>query len=385
MIPKTQILKKNLSKIQKGTLKVQFPNKEVLTFGTGTPFAEVVIHNKKAISAMLSEGDIGFGRGYIEGWWECNDIVSLLDIILANIAQIESTIYGNRFYNFVYKVYDFFKKNTLSNSKKNIEYHYDLGNDFYFKWLDETKTYSSALFVGNETLVEAQRAKYQNIIKYLPQNTESILEIGCGWGGFMQEAVNSISNIKIKGLTLSNEQFAFVKAKFAQNQNIQPIIQDYRTEEGEYDAVVSIEMFEAVGREYWEIYIKKVFASINKNGVAVIQTITIDNSVFEKYVHTSDFIRHFIFPGGMLPTKEIFEEVARKCGFEVVAAENFGISYHKTLIEWLKNFDSAKDEVLALGFDEKFIRKWRFYLAYCAASFGFGRTDVFQFVLRKNA
>lgn len=383
MIYKTKILKSILSKIEYGTLHVTFPNGKTSIFGKGEPKATLVIYNKKAISAMLSEGDIGFGRGYIENWWTCDDIITLLDILVLNISHIENAIYGNKFYNFIYKIYDFLHRNTIAHSKKNIEYHYDLGNDFYFKWLDETKTYSSALFYGNERLGEAQRNKYQNIIKYLPDNTQNILEIGCGWGGFMQEILKNKSDINIKGLTLSNEQFTFVKEKFVNNHNIQPVIQDYRDEQGQYDAIVSIEMFEAVGREYWKTYMQKVYDCLNPNGVAVIQTITIDKSVFEKYIHTSDFIRHFIFPGGILPTKEIFQSLAKNCGFEVVASQNFGDCYKKTLLEWIKDFDSVRNEILTLGFDEKFIRKWRFYLAYCAAGFSSKRTDVFQFVLKK--
>ena len=372
-----------LSKITYGTLEVVFPNGEIKKFGNGKPQARMQIENLKTISAVFSEGDIGFGRGYIEGWWKCDDIYNLLEIMLANVDKIEEALYGNKFYNFVYKIYDFFKRNTLTNSKKNIEYHYDLGNDFYFKWLDETKSYSSAIFYGNETLMEGQVSKYQNIIKYIPENAKNILEIGCGWGGFMNEMLKKNEQISIKGLTLSNEQFEYVSNKFANNSKIVPVIQDYRNENEKYDAVVSIEMFEAVGMEYWKTYMQKVFDCLNENGVAVIQTITIDENVFEKYTKTSDFIRHFIFPGGVLPTREIFEKLAKECGFNVVKSENFGLSYKKTLLLWLEKFDAISNEILTLGFDEKFIRKWRLYLAYCAAGFNAKRTDVYQFVLQK--
>lgn len=368
--------------IKNGTIVVTFPGGKSQTYGNGEPYATFVVNNKKAISSIFSEGDIGFGRGYIENWWETDNLVGLVDIIVKNISNIESVIYGNRFYNTIYKIYDFLHRNTFKNSKKNIEYHYDLGNDFYFKWLDETKSYSSALFTGNENLQDAQKAKYANIIKYIP-NAKDILEIGCGWGGFIQEMLNCKPDVKIKGLTLSNEQFSYVKEKFVENQNIEPVIQDYRLEEERYDAIVSIEMFEAVGREYWRTYMQKIFSCLKDGGVAVIQTITIDKSVFEKYLHTSDFIRHFIFPGGILPTMETFESLAKECGFEVIALERFGQSYRKTLLLWLDKFNEVKNEILALGFDEKFIRKWKMYLAYCAAGFGFERTDVYQFVLKK--
>jgi cyclopropane-fatty-acyl-phospholipid synthase len=385
MITKKTIIKKILSKISQGSINVQFPDGEHAKFGNGKPFVNVSIKSNKAIAEMLSQGDIGFGRGYIEGWWECDNLAAMMDIMTQNITHIEKTIYGNKFYNFVYKIYDFFKRNTPTNSKKNIEYHYDLGNNFYFKWLDETKSYSSALFKGEESLKEAQQNKYRNIIKHLPKNTETILEIGCGWGGFIQEMINTKSDIKIKGLTLSSEQFTYVAEKFANNQNIQPTIQDYRNETSQYNAIVSIEMFEAVGMEYWKTYMQKAYDCLKPNGIAIIQTITIENSAFEKYIKTSDFIRHFIFPGGILPTPEIFQKIAQECGLEVIELENFGNCYRRTLLIWLEKFNAIKEEILALGFDEKFIRKWQMYLAYCAAGFGSGRTDVYQFVLRKNA
>ena len=386
MISRKKIFIKALSNIKQGRLVLIMPNGERFCFGKAQkPSAVMEILDSRAVSHVISEGDIGFGRGYIEKWWKTDSIVNLLDVLTLNAGNIEKAIYGNWFYNFIYKIYDFFKRNTVTHSKKNIEYHYDLGNDFYFLWLDKaTKTYSSALFNGSDDLEVAQKNKYENIIKYIPKGAESVLEIGFGWGGFMQEMVKVYPEIKIKGLTLSNEQFAYVCKKFAKNSNIEPKIQDYRHENGKYDAVVSIEMFEAVGREFWKTYLEKVCNVLNTGGIAVIQTITILSHAFEKYTKTSDFIRHFIFPGGMLSTAEIFESLAKECGFEVVQAQNFGLCYQKTLLKWLKTFDAQKESVLNLGFDEKFIRKWRLYLAYCASGFGCGRTDVFQFVLKKR-
>lgn len=373
-----------LSKLQDGTIEIKFQDGTTQAFGSGSETVQLVIHNNKAISSIIHEGDIGFGRGYIEGWWSCNDILLFLKILTRNIALINKILYGNKLYNVVYRIFYYFNRNTVRHSKKNIEYHYDLGNEFYFKWLDVTKTYSSGLFRGNETLVDAQRNKYENIIKYLPNDAKNILEVGCGWGGFIQVAISQNENLKIKGLTLSNEQFSYVEEKFASNSNIDTKIQDYRNEFGKYDAVVSIEMFEAVGMEYWHVYFQKIHECLNDSGIAVIQTITIAEDIFEKYIKTSDFIRHFIFPGGMLPTRTIFEGIAKRYGFEVITSENFGLSYYKTLLEWLKNFDGMQSEIIKLGFNTEFIRKWRFYLAYCAAGFESGRTDVYQFVLRKN-
>ena len=385
MINTTYFLKKLLNKIQHGEIEIKFPNGTTQKFGNNpTLKATLEICNQKAITSTIHEGDIGFGRGYIEGWWKTNDLISLLIILTQNIQSIQNILYGNKLYNFTYRILDLLKRNTIKNSKKNIEYHYDLGNNFYFKWLDTTKTYSSALYNNNETLEEAQKTKYLSIIKHLPQNTSTILEIGCGWGGFIQEITQHNTNIKIKGLTLSNEQFSYVEKKFTNNPNIDVKLQDYRHETNQYDAIISIEMFEAVGTEYWPTYFQQVHNCLNQNGIAVIQTITIDESVFEKYTHTSDFIRHFIFPGGILPTKTIFEKLANEHGFNIISHTNFGTSYYKTLIEWLQKFNKTKEEIKSLNFSEEFFRKWQFYLAYCAASFYSKRTDVFQFVLQKK-
>jgi len=386
MINTNYFIKKAFLQIQYGTIHVTFPNGETKTFGThnpNEPNTTLTLNTPKAISSTIHEGDIGFGRGYIENWWHTQDLTSLLIILTKNIEYIEKIIYGNKLYNTIHRLFDFLKRNTIKNSKKNIEYHYDLGNEFYFKWLDSTKTYSSGIFYHNESLEESQIQKYQNILKHI-KNAKTILEIGCGWGGFIQEATSSNSEIKIKGLTLSHEQHSFTSNKFKNNPNIQPTIQDYRLENNKYDAIVSIEMFEAVGMQYWKTYFEKIHECLNNNGTAVIQTITISEQAFEKYKTTSDFIRHFIFPGGMLPTEQIFKEIANQCGFEVISSENFGLSYYKTLILWLEKFTSIENEILSINFDKKFIRKWKFYLAYCAAGFYCQRTDVFQFVLKKQ-
>jgi cyclopropane-fatty-acyl-phospholipid synthase len=268
-----------------------------------------------------------------------------------------------------------FRKNTYNGSKKNIQYHYDLGNDFYQLWLDETMTYSSALFDGeNVNLSAAQKNKYQRILSKL-NDKKNILEIGCGWGGFAKEAV--LQGYNVTGLTLSKEQ-----KKYADNlglKNFTIKLQDYRKEKIKYDNIVSIEMFEAVGRQYWDTYFKTIKNCLNKDGKAIIQTITIDDEVALGYKKRVDFIQKHIFPGGVLPSKSEFINLAKANDLKVVEAFDFGGDYQKTLINWLDNFNKVKEKVINLGFDEKFIRKWQFYLAYCAAGFGAKRTSVMQF------
>jgi cyclopropane-fatty-acyl-phospholipid synthase len=270
--------------------------------------------------------------------------------------------------------------NNLKGSKKNISHHYDLGNDFYSLWLDPSMTYSSGIFQNCDSLDESQKQKYQRIINQLNPTGRQVLEIGCGWGGFMEEG--SKSGLDVLGLTLSQEQLHFSQNRMRkQNFKSQAVLKDYRHEAGKFDNIVSIEMFEAVGKEYWNSYFSQIKSCLKDSGKAVVQTITIDEDAYHKYEKTSDFIREFIFPGGFLPTKSEFEKIAQDNNLQVADKFEFGQCYDKTLAIWLKNFDAAKEKIIYLGFDESFIRKWRFYLAYCMAGFRGQRIDVVQYSL----
>jgi cyclopropane-fatty-acyl-phospholipid synthase len=272
-----------------------------------------------------------------------------------------------------------FTQNTLKGSRKNIHAHYDLGNDFYKLWLDQTMTYSSAIFHDqNDDLEKAQHSKYDRIINRLGASGR-VLEIGCGWGGFAERALQT-RDYAIKGLTISNEQHAFATERLGQKAEI--ALEDYRLQTGRYDNIVSIEMFEAVGENYWPLYFNKLKSLLADNGKALVQTITIGEDYFDRYRQGGDAIRTFIFPGGMLPSPKRFEEESVKAGFKLTDAFAFGQDYARTLELWLERFEERLGEVRALGFDEKFIRMWRFYLTSCIASFKIGRTNVMQMELQ---
>ncbi|MDA9009636.1 cyclopropane-fatty-acyl-phospholipid synthase family protein, partial [Alphaproteobacteria bacterium] len=275
-----------------------------------------------------------------------------------------------------------FQKNTVKGSRKNIQAHYDLGNDFYKLWLDPTMTYSSALYkTEGEELAQAQLNKYDRIVDRLDRGSGSILEIGCGWGGFADRAAER-GDFGIKGITLSDEQHAYAQQRLDGRADI--VIEDYRHQKNKFDHIVSIEMFEAVGEQYWPTYFGKVKDLLAEKGNAVIQTITISEQFFDNYRKGTDFIRSFIFPGGMLPSPTRFKEEAQKVGLQVTDSFSFGHDYSTTLLEWMETFDQKKLEVLNLGFDEGFIKIWRFYLAGCAAAFSSERTDVMQIELRHS-
>jgi cyclopropane-fatty-acyl-phospholipid synthase len=366
-----------LEKIAFGAIEIELPNGEVKKFTSNiaTPNAHIKIKNIAMIDECLICGDVAFGESFINDEWESNNLPDLLLFLVLNSSVLEQFFHAHKFRMFFLYLQALFRKNTYNGSKKNIQYHYDLGNDFYQLWLDETMTYSSALFNdGNVDLSAAQKNKYQRILSKL-NDKKYILEIGCGWGGFAKEAV--LQGYNVTGLTLSKEQKKYVDNLGLKNFTTK--LQDYRKEKNKYDNIVSIEMFEAVGRQYWDTYFKTIKNCLNKDGKAIVQTITIDDEVALGYKKRVDFIQKHIFPGGVLPSKSEFINLAKANDLKVVEAFDFGSDYQKTLINWLDNFNRVKEKVINLGFDEKFIRKWQFYLAYCAAGFGAKRTSVIQF------
>ena len=366
-----------LEKITFGAIEIELPNGEIKKFTSNiaTPNAHIKIKNIAMIDECLIGGDVAFGESFINDEWESNNLPDLLLFLVLNSSVLEQFFHAHKLRMFFLYLQALFRKNTHNGSKKNIQYHYDLGNDFYQLWLDKTMTYSSALF-GDEKvdLADAQKNKYQRILSKL-NDKKSILEIGCGWGGFAKEAV--LQGYDVTGLTLSKEQKKYADSLGLKNFTIK--LQDYRKEKIKYDNIVSIEMFEAVGRQYWDTYFKTIKNCLNKDGKAIIQTITIDDEVALGYKKRVDFIQKHIFPGGVLPSKSEFINLAKANDLKVVEAFDFGYDYQKTLINWLDNFNKVKEKVINLGFDEKFIRKWQFYLAYCAAGFGAKRTSVVQF------
>lgn len=370
-----------LEKAQNGYLEIITPEHNKIEIGNPDSAlrANIVINDWQLISMAAKSGDIGFGEAYMDGFFCTDDLVKLLSFFVINQEYLEDIFHGNFLVSFFGFISNLFKRNTINGSIKNISYHYDISNDFYKIWLDKSLTYSSGIFYGHEDLATAQQNKYQRILNHLTPG-ENILEIGCGWGGFIEAAAKQ--GKIVKGLTLSKKQSEIAKARIEAGKLKGEIaIQDYRHETSQFDNVVSIEMFEAVGREYWQDYFRKIKEVLNPGGKAVIQTITIEDKVFGKYVKTDDFIRRYIFPGGILPSKSIFQEMANFSQLKIIDQFEFGESYFRTLKFWLENFNANLVEVKKLGFDDKFIRKWQFYLAYCAAGFYGKRTDVVQYTL----
>jgi cyclopropane-fatty-acyl-phospholipid synthase len=374
-----------LKKCKKGSIKIIDPNNNIIEIKkTSEVSADINIKNWSIISNMIKNGDVGFASDYRDGNWTSKNLKNLFTFVLINDETLNKLLFGQFITRFFSNIKYIFNKNTVKGSKKNIEAHYDLGNNFYKIWLDETLTYSSALFLDSQdSLYEAQINKYIRIKDILKTPSgNNLLEIGTGWGGFLTQSKNDFD--KIDSITISKEQYKHSVNLHKDNSNINVIYEDYRNVAKSYNSIVSIEMFEAVGQEYWNTYFQKINNLLIKNGKAVIQTITIDDKLFNNYKSSTDAIRTFIFPGGMLPSPSIFMKYAKNNGFKVLDAFSFGDSYSKTLDSWNDSFKKNIKEIENLNFDEKFIRIWEYYLTSCSSSFINERTNVYQFTLQKN-
>ena len=385
---------KMLRRLKHGTLTVQLPDGALQRFGSGTaPMASLHLHNWKPCSAALRSGDIGFAESYIAGDWTTPHLTDLLELLIINRKEVESAIYGSWLGRLAYRVKHLLNRNTKANSQKNIHAHYDLGNAFYALWLDKTMNYSSAIFESPETtMVEGQMAKVRRALSLAQVKPgDRVLEIGCGWGALAEMATTEFS-ASVVGVTLSTEQLEWARQRMARlgvSDKADLRLQDYRdigktTPDEPFDAICSIEMVEAVGREYWPEYFRTVARLLKPSGHACIQTIVIDDALFERYIGSTDFIQQYIFPGGCLPCPREFRAQAEAAGFDIVDEFSFGQDYARTLRLWQGDFLAQEQRVLRQGFDKKFIRIWEFYLAYCEAAFAQGNTSVMQFTLRKR-
>lgn len=369
---------KRLDHLDSGRLTINTPDGKTRTFEGKNPgeIVSVDVHDWRVIPNIIRKGDVGFADDYREGFWETDNLTALTTLGLVNRRALDQLVTGNNFSRAFEAFKYLFHRNSISGSKKNIHAHYDLGNDFYKLWLDPSMTYSAAIYKdGNETLEQAQNQKYDRMIDCLENNSGSLLEIGCGWGGLAERA-NNRGDYGIKGITLSQEQHDYAQTRLGKNANI--VLEDYRHQTGKFDNIISIEMFEAVGEKYWKTYFAKVKDLLADNGKAVIQTITMNEADFPRYRRGGDFIRSYIFPGGMLPSPSRFKAEAAKAGLKTGNEFNFGLDYARTLEIWLDQFDAQYDKIKSMGFDDGFIRLWRFYLAGCIAGFRTGRTDVMQ-------
>lgn len=332
----------------------------------------------------LLRGDIGFAESYIAGEWTTDDLGALLKLLLHNRDTIGKRMYGQKLLRMGTRLFHALRRNSRAGSRRNISQHYDLGNDFYTEWLDPGMTYSAALFDQSDDLEQAQTRKYQRILDEIGARPgQTVLEIGCGWGGFAEQALEQ--GLQVYGVTLSTEQLDYARQRVGYyGKQVQLALRDYRDIEGQYDHIVSIEMMEAVGERYWPTYFKQIERLLKPGGKAVIQVITIGESYYEPYRSRPDFIQRYIFPGGMLPTATHLQQLVDNNGLRCINKLSFGQDYARTLSYWEQSFVSALHKLNKLGYDERFERMWRYYLAYCEAGFTARRIDVVQWTLCKN-
>jgi cyclopropane-fatty-acyl-phospholipid synthase len=380
-----------LKKLRHGTLTMQLPNGDTHCFGNGAlPHAAMTLRNWNVCGAALKSGDIGFAESYIAGDWTTPNLTTLIQVLVRNRREVEDVIHGSWAGRLLYRLRHLLHRNSKVNSRKNIHAHYDLGNPFYKLWLDETMSYSAAWFEGDPSrdLAQAQWAKVRRTLdECRVEPGQRLLEIGCGWGGLAEYAARHY-DAHVTGVTLSTEQLAFARQRLlAQglDDKADLRLQDYRDlADGPYDAVASIEMFEAVGRQYWPGFFAKLHELLKPGARACIQSITIRDDLFDRYVDSTDFIQQYIFPGGLLPSPSAFREQAERAGLRIVNELRFGEDYAETLRRWRVRFLAQEAAVRQLRFDGRFMRIWEFYLAYCEAAFATGNTDVMQFTLERK-
>ena len=351
------------------------------------PVAEITINNPEVFARLIREGDLGFSDAYLDEWWTTPDLQTFMDFIHADNDDMYDGFSGIAIVRAWEKVRFWFQSNSKRQALKNISHHYDLGNDFYSLWLDDTMTYSSALFnTGQESLENAQIAKYASMIDQMGVKPgDHVLEIGCGWGGFAEYAAKE-RGLKVTGLTISKEQLLFAQKRI-KNKGLEDKVdlklQDYRDEKGVYDGVASIEMFEAVGEKYWPIYFETIKHCLKPGRQATLQIITVHDARWDVYRKSVDFIQKYIFPGGMLPSPTVLRQEVTKAGLRVQHSIEFGKSYSQTLRRWFDVFNDQWDTINDMGFDDRFRRMWNFYLTSCAATFESGNCDVTQITLQK--
>lgn len=351
------------------------------------PVAEIHIHNDDVFARLIREGDLGFADAYLEGWWSTPDLQAFMDVVHSDNNDVYDSFGGMQIVRFWERLRHWMNRNTKDQAKKNISYHYDLGNAFYSLWLDDTMTYSSAIFeTGQESLEKAQMLKYKSMVDQMgAQPGDHVLEIGCGWGGFAEYAAKE-RDLRVTGLTISQEQYDYARQRIKNaglEDKVQIKLQDYRDETGLYDGIASIEMFEAVGEKYWPVYFNTLRDRLKPGRNATLQIITVEDERFDMYRKGVDFIQKYIFPGGMLPSPSVLRQEVEKAGMSVLKSIEFGESYSQTLRRWHDVFNQRWDDISLLGFDGRFQRMWNFYLTSCAAGFHTGCIDVTQITVTK--
>jgi cyclopropane-fatty-acyl-phospholipid synthase len=380
-----------LQRIRRGRLTLSLPDGRHLVFAGGEPgpTATLVVRNPRFVRRAILGGNIGFAEAYMDGDWETPDLAALLELICIN-DSIEDVHYPRRLALLANRVWHWLRPNSRRGSKRNIAAHYDLGNEFYRRWLDPSMTYSSAVFPGSVSevtpadLTEAQNNKYRLICEKMAlAPNQRLLEIGCGWGGFATFAAREYG-ARVTAITVSKEQLDYAQARIQREglgDRVEARFIDYRDLSGTFDRIASIEMFEAVGEKYWPEFFGKVRETLAPGGRAALQIITIADTWFDRYRRSVDFIQRYIFPGGMLPSPTALERETRRAGLILERQEYFGAHYARTLALWNQRFQTAWGEIAPLGFDTRFKRMWEFYLAYCEAGFRAKTIDVAQVAL----
>ena len=344
--------------------------------------ATIIVRDYAFAQRAVFGGDIGCFESFSDDQWETPDLASCLYVFARNADYLQAAFRAAPFLDFMNNLRHAINENTRAGSKRNIMAHYDLGNSFYEKWLDPTMTYSSARFPPATTnLAAAQINKYRALAQSIALSpSDSVLEIGSGWGGFAEFAAKDVG-AKVTGLTLSPSQYDYARKRIFHeglNDKVEFRLQDYRDVKEKFDKIISIEMFEAVGKQYWQTYFDKVRDVLKPGGVAGLQIITIADRFFERYSRSTDFIQRYVFPGGILPSPSILKDHLEKAGLSLQSVSEFGPDYARTLNNWHRDFLSAWGEIKSLGFDDRFKKLWRFYLAYCEAGFKAGNTNVCQ-------
>ena len=380
---------KILGRIKYGRVALHLPDGEVLHFsGTDELDQQAIIYARNYAFARrtIFGGAIGFFESYAAEEWDTPDLAQSLYVFARNVDYLQEAFHAAPFINVFNAVRHALNQNSKKGSKKNIVAHYDLGNQFYEKWLDGSMTYSSALYATPTSgLKSAQENKYAALANDLRLTADDhILEIGSGWGGFAEYAAKE-RGARITGLTLSPAQLEFAQKRIFEAglaERVKFELRDYRDVDGAYDGVASIEMFEAVGREYWATYFDKVKSVLKPGGAAGLQIITIDDRYFNDYIRFPDFIQRYVFPGGVLPSPNIVKNLTANAGLSINHIREFGQDYARTLNEWHSRFCDAWNDIQPLGFDERFRKLWKFYLAYCEAGFRAATTNVCQISLK---
>jgi cyclopropane-fatty-acyl-phospholipid synthase len=377
------------AKLRRGTLDITLLDGRVVRMGglEPGPAAAMTLHSYSFAARLINGGDIGIAEAYLNGEWDTPDLTQFLYVFCVNYELIQTMLGDKPMVRAVQLVRHWFNRNTRRQARHNIHAHYDIGNAFYSAWLDPSMTYSSALFEEDTAdLTAAQHNKYRRLAEAIDlQPGQRLLEIGCGWGGFAEYAARTFG-AKVVGLTISKEQRDFAQKRIQDaglNDKVEIRLQDYRDERERYDRIASIEMIEAVGEQFWPNYFSQLRDRLLPGGLAGIQAITIQDSSFPYYRREIDFIRRYVFPGGMLPTPQILKSLGERFGVPVIRERIFGQDYAKTLATWRNNFRSAWPNLTPLGFDERFRRLWEYYLAYCEAGFLSGNIDVRQVVFAK--